>query len=111
MQTAAEYLDKTESAVRTLFRGIDSYASMLRRHPTSAFVTSYTDEADFQAQYEAWANENEEVIRASLKAQREFIAESFAQATLCGAVLQVAAKAIECYSKNMSVAADWASLI
>lgn len=111
MQTPAEYLNKTESAVRKLFEGIDSYTSILRRHPTSAFVTSYTDEADFQAQYEAWAKENEDVIKASLEAQREYVAESFAQSTLCGAVLQVAAKALECYSKNTVIPAEWASLI
>lgn len=111
MQTAAEYLDKTESAIRLLFDGIDSYISILRHHPTSAFVTSYTDEADFQAQYKAWAKENDGVIRASLEAQREYLAESFAQATLCGAILQVAAKAIECYSMNKKIPADWTTFI
>jgi hypothetical protein len=111
MQTAAEYLNKTESAARKLFEGIDSYTSILRQHPTSAFTTSYTDEADFQAQYEAWAKQNAGLIRASIEAQREYVAESFAQATLCGAVLQVAAKAIECYSNNKSVPLDWLSLI
>jgi len=51
------------------------------------------------------------MIRASIEAQREYIAESFAQATLCGSVLQVAAKAIECYSRNMNIPVDWCSII
>lgn len=111
MQTAAEYLNKTESAVRKLFEGIDSYVSILRQHRFSGFVTSYTDDAGFKAQYNAWAKENEGSIRASLEAQREYIAESFAQATLCGAVLQVAAKGIECYSKNSTVPANWSNIV
>lgn len=111
MQTATEYLNKTESAVRKLFEGIDSYASILKRHPGAGFATSYTNEADFYAQYEAWARENESQIRASLEAEREYIAESFAQATFCGAILQVAAKAIECFSKNTSVPKNWSAIV
>ncbi|MDX9844952.1 MAG: hypothetical protein RBT42_14490 [Aquabacterium sp.] len=104
-------MSKTESAVRKLFEGIDSYTSILKRHPTAVFVTSYTNEADFHAQYEAWARENESQIRASLEAEREYMAESFAQATFCGAILQVAAKAIECFSKNTSVPEDWSAIV
>lgn len=111
MQTPAEYIDKTESAVRKLFEGIDSYSEILRHHPTSVFITSYTDDADFNAQYEAWAKEHNHVIAASLEAQKEYIAESFAQTTLCGAVLQVAAKALECYSKNTVIPDGWSSVI
>ncbi len=111
MQTATEYLNKTESAVRKLFEGIDSYISILKRHPTAAFATSYTNESDFHSQYEAWASANESLIRASLAAEREYIAESFAQATLCGAILQVAAKAIECFSKNTNIPGNWSAIV
>ena len=95
MKTAAEYLEKTESATRKLFEGIDSYLEVIRR----------------LAKYDVWVRENETDIAASLKAQRDFVAESFAHATLCGAVLQVAHKALECYSTNTAVAAEWTSLI
>lgn len=111
MQSAAEYIAKTESAMRKLFEGIDSYSEILRRHPHSVFVTSYTNNTDSAAQYEEWAKENQHSIAASLDAQKEYIAESFAQATLCGAVLQVAAKALECYSKNTVILSEWSPVI
>ena len=69
MKTAAEYLEKTESATRKLFEGIDSYLEVIRR----------------LAKYDVWVRENETDIAASLKAQRDFVAESFAHATLCEA--------------------------
>ena len=96
MQTVAEYLDKTESAVKKLFDGIDAYLEVLRQEP--GIVYSYGKDEDPWDAYDRWAYENPEKLKASLEAQRSFIAEGFALATMCGAVLQIAAKAIECYS-------------
>jgi len=88
METAAEYLDKTESAVKILFDGIDAYSEVLRNEHVQL------------------AAENPEKLQAAFEAQRRFVAEYFALATLCGAVLQIAAKAIECYSKVDDVPED-----
>ena len=88
METAAEYLDKTESAVKILFDGIDAYSEVLRNEHVQL------------------AAENPEKFQAAFEAQRRFVAEYFALATLCGAVLQIAAKAIECYSKVDGVPED-----
>lgn len=111
MQSAADYIAKTESAMRKLFEGIDSYSEILRRHPLSVFVTPYTNATNSDAQYEEWAKENQHSIAASREAQKKYIAESFAQATLCGAALQVAAKALECYSKNTVIPSEWSPVI
>jgi hypothetical protein len=110
MQNAAEYFDKTRSAAAKLFEGIDTYLALLRQHSTT-FVTSYTNQEDFQRQYEAWYETNRSSIQAALEAQKQYLGESFAQATLCGSVLQLAAKAIECYSKNTEIPEDWKSVI
>lgn len=110
MQTAAEYLDKTRSAAAKLFEGIDTYLSLLRQHSTT-FVTSYTSQEDLQSQYDAWYKANRANIKTELEAQKQYLGESFAQATLCGSILQLAAKAIECYSKNTEIPKDWESLI
>lgn len=110
MQNAAEYLDKTRSAVAKLFDGIDTYLAFLRQHSTT-FVTSYTNEEDWQKQYQAWYEANHSKIQAALDAQKQYLGESFAQAALCGAVLQIAAKAIECYSKNTQIPQDWETFI
>lgn len=106
MQNAAEYLDKTRSAAALLFEGIDTYLAFLRQHSTT-FVTSYTSQADCNKQHDAWRVENDSNIKAAHEAQRHYLGERFAQATLCGAILQLAAKAIECYSKNTQIPQDW----
>lgn len=46
MQTAIEYLDKTESAMRKLFEGIDSYFAPLRRSQSLAFESSTADDKE-----------------------------------------------------------------
>lgn len=107
MQTATEYLDKTESATRKLFEGVESYIAILESSPFPIFSTWYSNDSDLDRQLANWAEDNKEQIAASIQAQRTFTAQSFAQATLCGSILQVAAKALECYSTNQEVPADW----
>jgi len=110
MQNATQYLDKTRSAATVLFNGIETYSTLLRERSIT-FATSYSDEEDFQTQYGAWRARKQSMIQADLEAQRHYMSESFAQATLCGSVLQLAAKAIECYSCNTQIPKDWASFI
>lgn len=111
METLEEYIKRTESAVRKLFEGIDEYTSILRRHRLPVFLSEYGDDAAFQSKYEAWLVENKSAIQKKLKAEREYLSEAFAQGTLCGALLQVAAKAIECYSENDVIPEGWGEFI
>lgn len=111
METLEEYIKRTESAVRKLFEGIDEYTSILRRHKLPGFSSEYGDDAAFQSKYEAWLVENESAIQKRLEAEREYLSETFAQGTLCGALLQVAAKAIECYSENEAIPEGWGEFI
>jgi hypothetical protein len=96
MQSAAEYLEKARSAPSLLFEGVDTYLAMLRDHDTT-FVSSYMSAGDFQEQHDALYKANQSKIQTALEAQKKYLGEGFAQATLCGAILQRAAKAIECY--------------
>lgn len=109
MQTVSEYLDKTESAVKKLFDGIDAYLEVLRQEP--GIVYSCGKDEDPWVAYDRWASDNPGKLEASLDAQRRFVAESFALATLCGGVLQIAAKAIECYSVVGEVPKDFNDLL
>jgi hypothetical protein len=109
MQTVAEYLDKTESAVKKIFDGMDDYLEVLRQVP--GVVYSYGSDEDPWDAYDQWASENPEKLKASLEAQRRFVAESFALATLCSGVLQIAAKAIECFPTVVDLPDDWAELM
>ncbi|MBE0482211.1 MAG: hypothetical protein IBX52_01810 [Bacterioplanes sp.] len=111
METPEEYIQRTESAVRKLFEGIDEYTSILRRHRLPGFSSEYGDDAAFQSKYEAWLLENESAIQKRLEAERQYLSETFAQGTLCGALLQVAAKAIECYSENEAIPEGWCEFI
>ena len=109
MQTAIEYLTRTESAVRHLFDGVDSYVARLRNVDVTGgvFVTSKPFDPAHDTEFETWRLANAEKLTAAKTAKQEFIAESFALCTLCGAVLQVAAKALEIYSENTDVPTDW----
>lgn len=103
MQSAGDYLERTESAVRILFSGVDSYLSILRKATSVTFVTSEPYGPKQDAEFAAWQFENAERLAAAKVAEREFIAESFALDTLCGSILQVADKALELYSSSTTI--------
>ena len=105
------YIARTESAARKLFEGIKSYTDLLFPIRDVTYVSGATDVAKFQAEFNAWETKNAAVLAAAQKAQREHTQEAFAMATLCGAVLQVAAKAIECYSNNQNIPANVQSVV
>jgi hypothetical protein len=110
MQTSATYIACTETAVRKLFEGIESNVQLLQPIYGTA-VSGELDPVKCQAECEAWFKKNPAKRAAAAAAQREFLQQRFAIATLCGAVLQVAAKAIECYSKNRSVPPGLQSIV
>lgn len=111
MQSASEYLKRTESAVRKLFEGIDSYTAGIERARTPVFVSSTLDQTKRDAELEAWMVANAAAIEAARAAQRDYFAESFAMATLCGAVLQVAAKGLERFSMNVVIPQGWVDIV
>ena len=89
MDTLEEYLQQTETAAQILFEGIDKYLETIKSVPLSDVGTT--------AKWSA--------------AQKQYIYESFAMATLCGAVLQLAYMAIKQYSNNSSVPDRFNALI
>jgi len=103
MQSTADYLLRTESAVRLLFSGVDSYLNILKKATGVTFITSEPFCPKQDAEFAEWQLENSEQLAIAKAAEREFIAESFALDTLCGAILQVADKALELYGSNKSV--------
>ncbi|SFH58614.1 hypothetical protein SAMN05216299_1275 [Nitrosospira sp. Nsp14] len=111
MRSAKEYLKLTESAVCHLFDGIDSYLNVLHEATSVVFVTSTPRGPAQDAEYGAWTVANAEKIATARTAEQEFIAESFALDTLCGAVLQIAVKAVEIYSVNRELPPEWAQVV
>lgn len=102
MNTLEEYLKKTETAAQTLFEGIDKYLKIIDVD-MPIFSTSTEDTSDIRREKENWEIENADKIGKWEIAERHFLDESFAMATLCGAVLQLAYMAIKQYSNNCSV--------
>jgi len=110
MQIFNEYLTKTESAVRLLFGGIDSYSVVLREITGVTFVTPQPFGPAFDAEFSAWQLANANALAVAREAERKYVAESFALDTLCGAVFHVAEKALEIYSTNTTVPPEWADV-
>ena len=111
MQSFDLYLTRTETAVRKLFEGIAYYTDMLKAIRGTTFVSGELDREKFMVQYERWAEKNAKTLVRSVAAQQKFAEQSFAMATLCGAVLQVAAKAIECYSPVKRVPSELVAVV
>lgn len=111
MQTFDEYLSKTESAVRHLFGAIDAYRSVLNDVHAPIFISSTQDEQEREKELQAWLDRHADAIEAARKAERRYFDESFALATICGAILQVADKAIEVYSRRTDIPRGWEEVV
>lgn len=109
MESPAEFLERTSSAAGHLFAAIDSYMQLLRGNPV--FTGSFSDEKQHKEAFKAWMVKNKVEIERGLAAEREFHAEKYALAILCGSILQVAATGIRLYSKNQEVPSEWKKVI
>ena len=111
METALDYLSKTESAARKLFEGIDSYIRILDGHKKALFVSSAATKEELHREFTAWSEQHQDEIGARNAAFERFFSEGFAQAALCGAVLHLAFKAVEVYSRNVEVPDAWSAVL
>lgn len=111
MDSPEEYLARTKSAVQHLFEDIDAYLQILRNGRAPVLVGSYANDAERDAALERWIKEQSQEIEKGLAAERAFLAEKYALATLCGALLQIAAMAIRLYSKNDQVPEDLSGVV
>lgn len=112
MQTAIEYLAKTESAVRHLFAGIAAYDNLLLSADLPVFLRDESfGTAAQDAEQKAWEIRNAERFAAAWQAEQQFHAEFFAMNTLWGAVLQVANKALDLYGKPVAIPPAWRDVV
>lgn len=84
METAADYLERTESAARKLFEGIESYLERLQRAVPPVFVSSGANRQQADVELEAWKKRHDTEIKASLAAQREYFAGPLGLVILAG---------------------------
>lgn len=100
MQTLSQYIERTSSAAQILFDGLAKYRATLTEALVDPLVVSYSDDEDLEFQTREWASVNEEAITRQKEAFTTFAAETFSQATLAGAILQLASAAIEQYGQS-----------
>lgn len=111
MTLAQEYLDSTESAARHFLVGIAEYLDILQINQGAAPTGAFEGDEAYRAALEKWVSKDSAAIEKSLESQRKFTAEKSALATLCGALLQVAATGIRMYSRNEEVPDEFAKVI
>lgn len=99
---AEEYFEKTETAVRTLLEGVKGYRDLLLPIRELTWGHGELDDDLKVAEYYAWLDQNVDKFERAEVARRNFRAQSFAMATLCGSLLQIAAKCIDMFSNNQS---------
>ena len=95
---AADYLDETESAVRHLFEGLDSFDAL---KPSS--ITPYIDKNGLVRMSKSEAD-------AFVQTYMDYYALDEARAVLAGSILQVAYNAIKLFSPGGNVTQQCRSL-
>jgi hypothetical protein len=94
-----EYLERTASATRKLFSGIEEYLAILSSIKPATFATTAASPEEWELKKKQWERENADDIRRiherNKEATQNFEAEEHALSVLCGAVLQVALKVLE----------------
>ncbi len=90
--TIAKYLIKTKSAGLHLFYARDEYLEILRNSLPPVYTCFGQPTVE---NLKEWESQNRAEIDQSLKLQREFVAEYFAMAVICGSILQIAHQGIE----------------
>lgn len=103
INSAEEYLKKTERAVVKIFEGVDTYFEILQNSRPPIYVGDAGDTLNQKPDYKNWVVANRNAIQSSLKTQREFSVESFALATLYGSLLQIAWMGIQWFSKTQEI--------
>ncbi len=106
-----EFMAQTEHAVKQLFDSIKYYQELLLKSVGPIFVTSYSNEEDLALQRQQWFKEHEDEWETSLHFQKEFFAQYFSYAVICGSVLQIAHTGINAFSDNESVAKQYEHLV
>lgn len=107
-ETAEEFLNSTESAVKHLFHAIESYKCLFRKGILKGpFGSIGPNNSESEEIITRWRYENAGLIAEAIAAQRSYSSERFALAMICGALLQIADKALKMHSKNTIVSVDW----
>lgn len=108
MQSALEYLLCTENAVRMLLEQNVFYKSKVENiQATIACGACESNVTDPHITFGKWWDKNKEDKEMIFQANYKYLIEAFTNGIVAGSVLQIAAKAIDYYSKNTTVPDEW----
>lgn len=106
--TAEDYLNQTEKAVLQLFESLKYYQSLLDNIEPQVLASEseITEEAIRQ-----WEQDSRDAIGRYREAERTYFGQVFSYQTICGCILQIAARGISVYSTQLSIPASCRSFI
>ena len=105
---AVDYLTQTEKAVQQLFESLEYYQGLLDNIEPQGLVseTDITEEVIKQ-----WEQDNWEAIEKCREAEKKYFGQVFSNQTICGGILQIAARGISVYSTQTSIPSSCSSII
>lgn len=108
---ACSYMKKTETACRQLFRALEHYNRMLKNINWPILISDIKPESDLVSITEKWYQENHLEIKTSLSRQKEYNAEFISQATIAGAILQIAYMGIRLHISPQPIPPEFTNII
>lgn len=108
MNNAIDYFLRTENTVRMLLAENETCKTKIRLIRETIIVDSVSSESPVPPKtFGDWWVENKNEKEVIFEAHQKYAVEAFSSSLLAGTVLQIAARAIELYSKNTTVSDEW----
>ncbi|GAC1503672.1 MAG: hypothetical protein NVS1B10_08790 [Candidatus Saccharimonadales bacterium] len=108
MENACDYFLRTENTVRMLLEEDQICKAKIKAIQDSIILgDAEADLTTSKITFGEWLAKNKDDKSVFQEAQRKYSIEAFSGGLIAGSVLQIAARAIEHYSKNTAVPNDW----
>ncbi|GHE91488.1 hypothetical protein GCM10011501_21080 [Thalassotalea profundi] len=113
MLSKEAYLEQTEDAVRKMFQVVQEYRELFRSSLSPVAVLRYSNEEDFDEEYEKWRSspEIEKKFAAAQLAKEELDGKLFSLHVVAGSILQIAYQAIAMYQDEQELEERYQNLL
>lgn len=108
MENPKDYFSRTENTVRMLLKEHNACKAKVRTIQKLIVQGCATKELEpSEITFGEWWKKNNNDHNVILEAQKKYSIEAVQCGILAGSVLKIAARAIECYSKNAEISENW----